>query len=73
MACVSRVTDYMLAADICVCERERELSCGLRLVFMCVGLKQAVVGKAVRNKMLPPNPEIASHRWPHPTGDLTLA
>lgn len=36
-----------------MCVRERELSCGLRLVFMCVGLKQAVVGKEVRNKMLP--------------------
>lgn len=35
MACVSRVTGYMLAADMCVCERERTVMWAKTGVHVC--------------------------------------
>lgn len=76
--CVKSDRLHVSCRHVCL----RQLSRGLRLVFMCVGLNQEVVCISRTtsfsesknwSKMLPPHPETVSHRWPHLTGNLTLA
>lgn len=68
--CVKSDRLHVSCRHVCL----RELSCGLRLEFVCVGLKQVVVCIGIssclerrnQSKMLPPNPETAtSDRKPY--------